>query len=291
MHIRIACLAGVLRRALRTDDRALDNGPRADLQTPILKRLLDLREQRRGQFVLLQQTAKLPQRRSIRYPFMTPVDAHESAQRRAIQLDFLACFVGLVEPMLRGVRPLQPPAADAPCRPSDRAVRSRHTTLTTARSAPSSTETHHDASNGDAARNPHLDAPPPPPPPPMSAVSAYRSRALVSAEQFPQVRETFQRCLNQAARRPALATMPAQDWPRARAAGEDCVHAGGAWRSGFGIGYPSNTDASASEAQRQRASRESRSLCLRRSPLAKHDRWQRQLRPGGCGTPHILSVS
>src|SRR6185437_743471 len=59
VHVGSAGLAGVLRRAWRTDDRGVDDGSRADLQTPVLQTLVDLCEQRRAQFVLLQQTAKL----------------------------------------------------------------------------------------------------------------------------------------------------------------------------------------------------------------------------------------
>jgi hypothetical protein len=55
MHLRVALLLGVLRRAWRTDDGGVNDAAGADLQPAGLQNLADLREQRVAQLGLLQQ--------------------------------------------------------------------------------------------------------------------------------------------------------------------------------------------------------------------------------------------
>lgn len=105
VHLGIALALVVLGRAWRRDDGGIHDGADADLHALALQNLADLGEQGCAQLVLvvLEQAAELQQRRTVGHTLAAQVNAHEAAQRRAVQQRFFAGFVGQVEPVLHEV--------------------------------------------------------------------------------------------------------------------------------------------------------------------------------------------
>jgi hypothetical protein len=103
MHLGVSLVGCILGRAGRTNDGGVHDRARAHLHPTSLRYLAHFGKQLFSQLVLLQQPTKLQQRRAVRYPLAPQVNAHESAQGRAIEQRFLASLVGQVEPVLHKV--------------------------------------------------------------------------------------------------------------------------------------------------------------------------------------------
>ncbi|MNN48458.1 hypothetical protein D3C81_1629360 [compost metagenome] len=84
MHLGVACLLLVLRRAGCADDRGIHNGAGLQLHATCLQDSANLSKQPLGKLVLLQQAAKLQQRGGIRHRFTTQVNPDEAAQAGAV---------------------------------------------------------------------------------------------------------------------------------------------------------------------------------------------------------------
>ena len=103
MHFGVARFVGILRRAGRSDDGGVHNRAGAQLQPPGLQRLADRGKKLLAELVLLQQPPKPQQRRAVGHALSSQVDAHEAAQRGAVEQRFLTRLVGQVEPVLHEV--------------------------------------------------------------------------------------------------------------------------------------------------------------------------------------------
>jgi hypothetical protein len=102
-HLRVAFALGILGRTRCTDDGRIHDGAGANLQAVGLQHVAHLRKQSSTEIVLFQQSPELQQRRRIRHPLATEVDADESPQRGAVEQRVLTSHIGQVKPVLNEV--------------------------------------------------------------------------------------------------------------------------------------------------------------------------------------------
>src|SRR5215831_3265360 len=103
LHLRIARLAGIFRRARRRDDRCVHDRPRAQQQPLLFQQGPDLRENSFGQPVLLEKVTKPKDRRLVGYDVLAQVNTREAPHRFTVVDRVLGCRVGKVEPLLQEV--------------------------------------------------------------------------------------------------------------------------------------------------------------------------------------------
>ena len=105
LHLGIARLRRILRRAGRGDDRRVDDRPALQQQPLRGEQLLDRLEDRRGQPVLLEQVAEAQDRRLVGHHVVPELDAGEPPHRLAVVDRVLGLRVGEIEPLLQEVDP------------------------------------------------------------------------------------------------------------------------------------------------------------------------------------------
>ena len=105
LHLGIARLRRILRRAGCGDDRRVDDRPALQQQPLRGEQLLDRLEDRRGQPVLLEQVSEAQDRRLVGHHIVPELDAGESSHRLAVVDRILRLRIGEIEPLLQEVDP------------------------------------------------------------------------------------------------------------------------------------------------------------------------------------------
>ena len=103
MHVRVALTVFILRRCRRADNRRIDNGAFAHLDTLGLKVIEDVLEQGLSEVVALKQMPKAADRGFVRRRAFPEVEAHEALHRDRIVEHVLGSRVGEIEPLLEKV--------------------------------------------------------------------------------------------------------------------------------------------------------------------------------------------
>ncbi len=103
MHLRIARLLLILRRARRADDRGVHDGAAPELHAAGLQHPTDFGKQMLAQFVRLKQAPEFEQRRRVRYGFTAQVNPDKATQADAVVQRFFAGKVRRIEPVLNEV--------------------------------------------------------------------------------------------------------------------------------------------------------------------------------------------
>ncbi len=103
MHVGIPLTVFILRGGRRTDDRRIDNGAVAHLNTLGLEILKDVLKQGLSEIVTLQQMPEAADRGFVRRRGFPKVEANEALHRDRVVEHVLGCRVGEIEPLLEEV--------------------------------------------------------------------------------------------------------------------------------------------------------------------------------------------
>ena len=103
LHLGVATVALVLGRTGRADDGGVHDGPRLQQQLLLLQQLTHLGKDLLGQLVLLEQVAKVQNRRLVGNRVFGQFDAGKAPHRLNVVERILGLRIGEVEPLLHAV--------------------------------------------------------------------------------------------------------------------------------------------------------------------------------------------